>query len=58
MKQLIASIYLSFGFLFYILTFFDNFYDRGIFKGIIALFILAGIVYLIMGIRESINKSK
>lgn len=53
MKQLIASIYLSFGFLFYMFTFFDNFYQRGITTFISLLFILVGIIYLIKGISES-----
>ncbi|MCI1614233.1 hypothetical protein [Heyndrickxia oleronia] len=58
MKQLIASIYLSFGFLFYMFTFFDNFYQRGMTTFISLLFILVGIIYLMKGISESKKNSK
>lgn len=57
MKQLIAAIYLSFGFLFYLLNNFGGFHATHTYNFIVFGFILTGIAYLFNDLADS-NKKK
>ena len=55
MRQLIASIYISFGFLFYFLTFFGDYYPSKSVKFVSFVFIFIGFGYLFKEFKESIK---
>ena len=55
MRQLIASIYISFGFLFYSLTFFGDYYPSKSVKFVSFVFIFIGFGYLFKEFKESIK---
>lgn len=57
MKQLIGAIFLSFGFLFYLLKGFENYYTTDIYGLVVFGFIFTGIAYLYNGLaRPQKNK--
>ncbi len=56
LKHVTASIYISFGFLFYYLQGFDGFYKSETMYIVIFLFFLTGVVYLISGLKDLIKK--
>ncbi|MCM3122882.1 MULTISPECIES: hypothetical protein [unclassified Mesobacillus] len=53
MKQLIGAIYLSFGFLFYLLNSFEGFKATHAYNFIVFGFFLTGIAYLFNGLADS-----
>ncbi|MBD1383429.1 hypothetical protein [Metabacillus arenae] len=58
MRHVTASIYISFGFLFYYLSFTDGFIGPDNMEWIILLFIFVGIFYLFIDLRKFIKKSQ
>ncbi|WP_226674913.1 hypothetical protein [Mesobacillus jeotgali] len=56
MRQLIGAIYLSFGFLFYLLDNFEGFYFSRNEVWIAWIFIFAGFTYLFLELRDYIKK--
>ena len=57
MRHLIASIYISFGFLFYFLTFFGDYYPSKIVGFVSFVFIFLGFGYLFKEYKERIKKT-
>jgi hypothetical protein len=57
MRHLIGAIYLSFGFLFYLLNRFEGFYPTHTYNFIVFGFIFTGIAYLVKGLADT-NKKK
>lgn len=55
MRQITADIYLSFGFLFYFLQGFGDFYAPKSIKWVIPLFLITGLFYLFRDIRDRIK---
>lgn len=56
MKHITASIYISFGFLFYFLSFTNGFIGPDIMEFIIFLLIFVGSMYLFVDLRQLIKK--
>lgn len=56
MKHIAAAIYISFGFLFYILGGFNDLHAPDNMNLVISLFMLAGVAYLIRALGESFGK--
>ncbi|MBT2641925.1 hypothetical protein J7I80_06795 [Bacillus sp. ISL-41] len=56
MRQLIGAIYLSFGFLFYLLKGFDNYYTNDLYGLVVFGFIFTGIAYLFKGLVDYDSK--
>jgi hypothetical protein len=57
MRQLIGAIYLSFGFLFYMLNRFEGFHATPTYHFIVAGFIFTGFAYLVNAVFDP-NKKK
>ncbi|MET3320070.1 UNVERIFIED_ORG: hypothetical protein ABIC97_003167 [Peribacillus simplex] len=51
MRHITASIYISFGFLFYLLEGYDDFFGPDNLKWIAYLFVLIGFIYLFIDLR-------
>ncbi|MBT2639859.1 hypothetical protein [Bacillus sp. ISL-39] len=56
MRQLIGAIYISFGFLFYLLNGFEGYFPRDNKDWIVGIFIFVGLTYLFIDLRSFIKK--